>query len=343
LLIASCAVSSQKAEPEPEVASSIETRWLVPEPASRVAWLDAPARALASPDAQFALSVPLSARVTHVRVRPGQIVKQDEPLVDVILPELLKAAGSLSAASIRIEAYEARKGRLAPLVQEGLARSAELGELGANLALARAEREAARATLRVAGVNDAQSARLLASNGTVSLRAPKAAMVVRVSARPGETRDPSGGPLVELVAQGDVQVEARLPFTPPEAARFAWVGGGDLALVPLVLEAISPQAAPEDGTRAAWFHASDPAQAPVPGSLGRVRLDADPSWFVVPARALRERAGASVVVVRAGEASSEQPVRVVLRSSSEVIVTGLNAETQVASDAANASLAEPKP
>jgi multidrug efflux pump subunit AcrA (membrane-fusion protein) len=283
----------------------------------------------------------MTARVLHVRVRPGQTVKQDEPLVDVLLPELLKASGTLSAATLRIQAYEARKARLGPLVEQGLARAAELSDLEANLALARSEREAARATLRVAGVNEAQAAGLLSNAGTISLRAPMPAMVVHVAARPGEIREPGSGPLLELVGQGPVQVEARLALSPPEGASFTWVAGG--ANVPLVLEALSPRAAPEDGTRLAWFHAQDPARAPVPGSLGRVHMGADPSWFVVPLAALRERGSAARVVVRDAQGSKEQPVGVVLRSSSEVIVTGLSADSEVAADATSASLATPPP
>jgi multidrug efflux pump subunit AcrA (membrane-fusion protein) len=274
----------------------------------------------------------MSARVLRVRVKPGQRVRAGEPLLDVLLPELLKAAGTLSAANLRIEAYEARKARLSPLVKEGLARASELSELEANLASARAEREAARATLRVAGVNEAQAQALLTSNGTLTLRAPMDAVVVQLVARPGEIREPNAGPLLELVSEGSVQVEARLMITPPTDAQFAWMAGG--TPVPLALDTLSPRASPEDGARLAWFHALDAAHAPVPGSLGRVRLRAQPGWTAVPISALIQRGESVYVLVREGATTRARPVSVVLRSSSETIVTGIPANAQIAADAA---------
>jgi multidrug efflux pump subunit AcrA (membrane-fusion protein) len=329
-------VQREPIEQEPEAAPSAAARWLTPEPASRVAWLEAPARALPTPEATHAVSVPLSARVLRVRVRPGQTVKKDEPLVDVLLPELLGAAGALSAARLRIESYEARKSRLGPLVEQGLARTAELNELEANLALARAERELARATLRVAGVSEGQVPALLQGQGAISLRAPIGGMVVSVSGRAGEVREPGSGPLLELVSPGLVQIEARLGLTPPVGASFEWWSGAER--VPLELEALSPRAAPEDGTRLAWFRTREPQRAPLAGSLGRVRLVPDASWRVVPAAALREQGNSASVVVLGDRAPREQPVQVVLRSASEVIVSGLAPDLRVAADAARAPL-----
>jgi hypothetical protein len=270
----------------------------------------------------------MMARVLRVRVRPGQRVSKDDALVDVLLPEAIKAAGALAAASHRIRAYESRRARLGPLVEQGLARATDLSELEANLALARSEWESARATLRVANVDETGADRLLSQAGTITLRAPFAATVLHVDARPGEVREPTSAPLVELMGQGEVQIEARLPVTPPPNASLSWISGD--ASVPLVLGAVSPRAALEDGTRLAWLHALDRARAPVPGSLGRVRLAAERDWFVVPAAAVRESGAGAHVTLRDGQRIRQQTVKVVLRSSSEVIITGVSSDSEVA-------------
>jgi multidrug efflux pump subunit AcrA (membrane-fusion protein) len=229
---------------------------------------------------------------------------------------------------LRVNAYQIRKARLTQLVEQGLSRAAELNDVEVNLALAEAEREAARAALRVAFVSESQATKLLSDRGTLVLRAPSAAMVVRVTTRPGEVREPGGGALLELVGQGNVQIEARFAYAPPPDARFVWLAGD--ASLALVYDATSPLAAPEDGSRLVWLHPADPAHAPVPGSLGRVRLQAAADWWVLPITALRMRGAESSVLLRTEQGEHEQAVTVVLRSSSEVIVRGLSSNDELA-------------
>lgn len=337
VLLASCTgapqgtVDTNNEAPHADEAPSVDTRWVHPEPGTRATWLEAAARVLQSPEATSVVSVPMAARVLRVRVRPGQRVKRDEALVEVLLPQLLSAAGALSAASLRIEAYTARKARLTPLVEQGLSRSIELSDVEANLALARAEREAARATLRVSGVHEADVAKLLSGNGTIALRAPNDAMVVSVTTRPGEVRDPTSGPLLELVGTGLLQVEARFMVEPPAGVAFEGLFSGHV--VPLVLDAFSPRAAPEDGSRTAWFRVKDDAPGLVAGSLGRVRWLPDPAWLAVPASALRNEAGQTVVLVRENGKVASRPVQVIAHSVSDALVSGLSTGDFIASDA----------
>ena len=68
----------------------------------------------------------------RVRVRPGQRVEKGEPLVDVSSAEVVRAAGALAAADLRLAAHDERRQRLAPLVDQGLARAQELSELDAS-------------------------------------------------------------------------------------------------------------------------------------------------------------------------------------------------------------------
>ncbi|MDB4972127.1 MAG: uncharacterized protein JWN48_468 [Myxococcaceae bacterium] len=330
LTLPACAATKSDGEPMPEAPPSATTRWVPALPASGLSFMEGPARSVATPNASAVVSVPLGARVMRVRVVPGQRVAAGEPLVDVIMPELIRAAGSLRAADIRLAALTQRRGKLVPLLEQGLARAAEVAELDAAIASARADRESARATMRAAGESDAHALALIDGSGRYALRAPLAGMVVAVSAQLGQVREPGGGPLVELVGPAALQVEARFTSEPPAEVRFEWI---ELARrLPLALEAVSPRAA-VDGTRTAWLHALDSAAAPAAGVLGRVRMVAPDTWQVVPVRALREHDGALTVRVQREQGSAEVPVTLVRRSETEAVITGLSTGTLVAADA----------
>lgn len=217
LALAACARAVQAPPPQPLERPSSGVQVQRAERAAGRAWLDSPATVLAAPGTSASVSVPLSARVLRVRVRRGQRVEAGEALIDLVMPELMRAAGALSGASIRLEAYEKRRQSVAALLERGLARASELAELEVQIADARADRESARATLRAAGVRDAEAPALLGGAGSSALRAPIAGVVVLLSAQPGEVREPGSGPLVELADQADVQIEARLAHLPPRA------------------------------------------------------------------------------------------------------------------------------
>ena len=329
------AAPERESESAPVLAASSATRWVPAQPARGLSWLEGPARVLAAPNATAMVSVPLSARVLRVYVRPGQRVAQGEPLVEVVMPELIRAAGTLRAADIKLAALSQRYARLLPLLAEGLARAAEVADLEGSIAAARADRESARATLRSAGEPDARAAALVEGHGACILRAPAAGMVVSVSAQLGQVREPAGGPLLELVSDAAPQIEARFSVAPEAQVSFEWLEPG--RTIPLVLDAVSPRAGITDGTRMAWLHAAPGAPPPVLGVLGRVRMIAPQDWLVVPNRALVKRADRYEVRVQKELGSVALPVMLVRQSESEAVITGLAAGTLVAADAALAS------
>lgn len=330
-LLACGAREPAAAEPLPEAPPSAETRWVHPVSARDSSWLEAPARVISSPNDTAQVSAPLSARVVHVRVHPGQRVAAGEAMVDVLMPELLKAAGALRAAELRLESWQTRRAIIAPLVEKRLAQVAELSDIDANIAMARGDMQAARASLRVAGEPDRRVAALIDGSGTVSLRAPFAGVVVAVDAKVGEVREPLGRALVELVAEdADMRIEARFMATPPKGARFVWVE--PTRELPLVLERLSPHADERDGSRSGWLHAADEGAELVAGTLGRVRIVAETDWVVVTARALREQDGKVSVERKTREGSQAVPVHVVQRSATEALVTGLALDAQIAAD-----------
>lgn len=329
-----CACETPRLEPTPisEAPPSASTRWLPVQSARSLAWLEGPGRVGATPNATALLSTPLSARVLRIRVLPGQQVAAGEPLVDVIMPELIRAAGTLRSADLRLAGLVKRQARLTPLLEQGLTRAVEVAELEATIASTRAERESARATLRSAGESDAHAAALIDGSGSTTLRAPIAGMVVAVTAQLGQVREPGSGPLLELVGTAALQVEARFGMEPPPGVRFEWLAPGQR--VPLELDAVSPRAG-ADGTRVSWLHVKDAAEAPTLGALGRVRMIPPADFAVVPSAALVDGArGPQLRLQTAREGSDLQPVTVLRRSESEAVVVGIAEGTLIAADGA---------
>ncbi len=342
VLLAACDPPAPAAPAPAEEDSSAATRWVRPAPAEGVALFESPARVISGPEAQAAVGAPLRARVLRVRVQPGQTVAVGDVLAEVLMPELVQAAGQLSAAGIRLETAQRRKAQLDALKAEGLARSAELGEVEARLADARADAQAARATLRAAGVSDAQGQALLEGSGSTPLRSPIAGTVTAVDARLGETRVPESGPLFEIAGSGVVRVEARLTVAPPPQARFELVAP-DGRRSALTLGALSPRVDPNDGTRQAWLVPDGDGALPPPGSSVRVRVRPPAEWRSVPTRAVAMTPEGPAVVVREGAQVRVLRVKVLAASGAEVVIDGLGAAAEVAADAAQAlPTAEPR-
>lgn len=311
-------------------ARSVSTRWVETRAAEDTTLLEAPARVLPSPESIASAAPPLQARIIRVRVHPGQRVVQHEPLVDVLMPELLHAAGDLAGEQLKVEAFTRRKAQLEALKADGLARVAELAEVEAQLATARADSQAARATLRASGVSDKLAEGLVTGDGVVSLRSPIAGIVSAVDATVGEVREPAGKPLVTVVGDGEGRVEARLPANASSGARFSFVVGTQRRHLELV--SVSPRLEAADGSRLAWFSVPD-GGLPI-GATGRVRIGADPAWRVVPARAVLDADGRARVRQRSADGSAAWvDVRVIARSGAEAVVEGLGPDAVVAAEA----------
>lgn len=334
LLLAACAEAKKPVVEAPAAAPSSPsstTRWVKVRLASDLGLLDAPARVLPAPQGAAALSSPLIARVVRVRVRHGQLVAAGEPLLDVLMPEAVQAAGALAAANLKVEAWARREAQLQALKVEGLARATELAEVEALLAGARADAQFARATLRAAGIGDKQADALLQSDGTVSLRSPIAGVVTDVDARLGEVREPAGKPLVEVAGESEGLVEARM-LTEIVSGVPAQFIAPDGIVVPLMLVSLSPRVETRDGARLAWFKATSGTL--FTGTAGRVRLFPLESWRAVPAQAVGGDGAGAHVFVRVGEKAVSTPVKLVERSGAEAIVEGLAVDAEVAADAA---------
>ncbi len=321
-------------------ASSARTPWVKARAADEVAMLEAPATVLATPESNAGVSPPFRARVVRVLARPGERVKRGEPLAEVVMPEVVQAAGAYASAATRVEAYGRRKTQLDGLKKEGMVRLTDLLEVDTKLAEARADRTGALAMLRAAGLDAGDAARILAGGGKVVLRSPIDGVVTQVKASIGEQRESSGEPLVRIAGEGDPRVEARLArVVPGPAAYELWLGTGEHH--PLRLVGQAPQMDARDGTTLVWFAARDGTRL-VQGQTGKVkiRLAESAKLASVPARAVGLGPEGAHVVVRgaAGGAPARVNVEVLAASGSEALVRGVDPGEEVAADAALAEV-----
>ncbi len=263
--------------------------------------LEGPARVLAGPGATSVVTPPFRATVLKIRVREGDVVAAGAPLVDVLMPELLDAAGRYEGAKTRLAAWTERAQMLSTLRGEGLARSVDVSEATARVAEARADAQAARGVLLSAGLRDGEGASVLNGAGTLALKALQGGVVTRLAATLGENREPAAGPLVFIAGGGAVRVEARVQRPVPDGAWSFVDGAGHATSLRLLSRA--PTADARDGAYLAWFESED-ASALVAGALGRVVLGeaAEPSTFLVAAAAIHRDPSGAFVTTRSGVA-----------------------------------------
>lgn len=328
-----CGKRSPAFEEGPPVPSS-RTPWVLARSSEGVPLLEAPAQVLPSPEGQAGVVPPYRARVVRVLVRPGERVAKGQPLVEVVMPEVSTAAGAYAAASTRVDAYGRRKAQLDALKADGLVRLVDVLEAETKLAEARADQQSATATLRIAQIEPIEAAGIVSGSKPVALRSPIAGMVTAVGVAVGDSREPTGEPVVRVAGEGDSRVEAR--FARPvdtENAAFELVtsSGGHH---PLKFVARAPVMDPRDGTISVWL-VPEMGTRLQPGLTGRVvvTLPGATHAAVVPARAVALVAGRAFVVARRNGKPERVPVEVIASSGAEALVKGIVAGEEVAADA----------
>lgn len=347
----SAAPPAQSAAPPPE-PQSVTTAWVATQPAAGAVLSELPARVLIPPGARAEVMPPFRAQIVQILVEPGQRVTAGTPLVTVLMPEVLRAAGALQAAALRITAYEQRRDQLAVLRGEGLARLADAAEVAASLADARAAQREALAVLRAAGLGAAEAAALGEGSGRAALRSPIDGIVTEVGAALGQIHEPGAAPLVRIAGQGAARVEARLPPLGAAALRYELVTA-DGGRWPLRLRERAPVIDPRDGTALAWLD-PEPGAAPLyGGQAGRVRVllaeDAAAKGaakgsdvpLLLPARAVRLGAAQAEVRRRRGdEPAVWVPVTVLASAVGQSAVRGREPGALVPSDRVAADAAQ---
>ncbi len=333
-LLPACKRAPPPVAPPAETPPSAATPWVKARPAEGVSLLEAPATVLPAPESSGNVVPPFRARVARVHVRPGERVKKGQPVCEVVMPEVMQAAGVYSAATTRVRAYQRRKEQLEVLKREGLVRAADLLEVETRLAEARADQQGALATLRVAGLEGADAARLLSGPGNLTLRSPIDGVITEVRASLGETREAGGEPVARVAGEGEVRIEARLSRALPPRARYVLaLSSGEWQ--PLELVGRAPVVDGRDGTTLAWF--APPAGARLtPGMAGRLVVElGEGNGLAVPARAVALAPEGAYVVVNRSPRPARVQVQVLATSGADALVRGeLKAGDEVAADAA---------
>jgi len=334
-----CGKRSPPVEEEPPVPST-RTPWVVARSSQGVPLLEAPAQVLPSPEAQAGVVPPYRARVQRVLVRPGERVTKGQPLIEVVMPEVSAAAGAYAAASTRVQAYGRRKAQLEALKADGLVRLVDVVESETKLAEARADQQSAAATLRTAEVEPSEASAIVSGRKPVALRSPIGGTVIAVGVAVGDSREPTGDPVVRVAGEGDSRVEARFarPIDPEHAAFELITSGGVRHRLTFVARA--PVTDPRDGTVLVWLlpEKGEPLQS---GLTGRVvvTLSGESQVAVVPARAVGLSEGKAFVVARRRGTTERVPVEVVASSGAEALVKGIVPGEEVAADASLTDLA----
>ena len=340
-LLAAC--TSPPVAPPPRAEASVPvTPWVTVRSAEGLPLLEVPARVLAAPSATAEVVPPFRARVIRIEVRVGQKVSRGAAIIEVIVPEVMRAASAYVAAGTRIAAYGKHKAQLDALRGEGLVRLVDLAEVETRLAEALADQQTALGTLRSADLSGGEAARLLQGAGTLTLRSPIDGVVTELRASIGETHDNTDLPLAHIAGEGDVQIEARLTHALPAAARADFVTA-DGRRLHLRLAGTAPVVDPRDGTMLAWFAPEPAAQLPQ-GLPGKVQLHL-PSGVTdataVPTRALL-LLGSKTYVLRRSGGEHRVEVTVLATSGADAVVRGpLHTGDEVAADAALATEATP--
>ena len=338
------AACSKSEPPAPAPAAedhraSARTPWVKARSPEDLSLLEAPARVLAPPDAIGAVTAPFPGRVVKIHVRAGQTVAAGEPIAEIAMVELVRAAAAYSAAGTRLAAFRKRKAQLDQLRADGLARLADLADVEAQMASAQADQQAAMGTLRAAGAGGGDVGSILASGGAIAMKSPVAGVVLEVNAALGEGRDVGAEPIARIAGKGPIRVEARLAHTPPDGSRFEIVPQQG-APFEVKLVATSPVVETADGTVRTWFEPIGDASLPHGASCRlRVLVDAKDGAVAVPAKAVGLRNGKAFVVTRKTDAPVE--VTVLASSGSDALVKGPIAPgDEVAAEAPLASAEE---
>lgn len=313
-------------------------RWVAPAPAEGSVLTEAAARVLSPPAARAAIATPFPARVATVRVRAGERVTKDQILMEVLMPDVVRAAGALQASYTRVQAYQKQVTQLSALAEQGMTRLSELGEAQTHLAEARAEVQSHSAVLRSAGLEPGEAAEI-AGRGVVALRSPIDGIVVELNASPGEFGGSSGEVLARVAAEaeGD-RIEARLPHAPPSDAGFQYLPPVG-APVPLRLVGRAPMIDPRDATVTVWFEPAEGSGSVRGGETGRllVRAGEELAALKVPARALTFIEGRPHLFLRRPDGGDPLPlaVEVVALTGTDALVQaeGFTPDARVAADA----------
>lgn len=329
-LLSGCAAADDTCREAPAAGpASSPTGWIEVTAPRDLALLEAPARVTRG-DREAVLQPVFRAQIVRFHAQPGDRVRAGQPIVDVIMPEVVDAAAVYRGATRRRTVHGARRDKLNRLRGEGLVSEGAIFEVASLAAESDLQVLAAAATLRAAGVDPAHSGEIVA-RPALTLSTPIDGVVRDLGGRLGEVVDGQGRSIATIVGEGHPRVEGRFLHEPPAGARlqFMAVDGTTRPLIPVPLGRVVES---DDGAVVLWFDVADDRPA-FPGLRGTIEVVSDDSSVVqVPAGALQRRDSGLAVVRRRGEEVDEVAVELLASAGAAALVRAREADALVAGD-----------
>ncbi|MCA9534046.1 MAG: efflux RND transporter periplasmic adaptor subunit [Myxococcales bacterium] len=211
------------------------------------------------------LGLAFDGRVRALLVGVGERVVAGQPIAEVEVPELAVAAAEAQGLGAQRRVLEARRARVATLVEEGLEPRELLEGVEATLAEVGTRRDVAVAMLQTADVQPADRAHLV-RRGVLRVRAPRAGVLVELMAAEGGVVGPTA-PLARLVGESDAVVQITTARRPPPGAATIVTSHGDVLSTPTQEPVLDP--------RSGLYHTFYPLEQALPhGERVTVRFGA---------------------------------------------------------------------
>ena len=288
-----------------------------------------PGEIIVAPGKEEVVSSPFSGVVLQLLVQQNQAVKAGAPLIRLAGQALGEQQLELLRAASRFELARQAMQRDQQLVDEGILPGRRAQEAKAAYAESQAALQQAKAALRLYGMSPAAIDRVVASGkpiDSVTLAAPRAGVLTRVEAKPGQRVDPSAA-LLHLTQLEGMWLEVRVPATQSEK----WPAGTPVKISGTSLNArvvsVNRMVAAETQTVVLRASIDGEAAGLRPGEMVVAELPASgksgssEAWEV-PLAALAHDGNQAYVFVRLADGFEARPVSVLASAGQTVQIQG---------------------
>lgn len=330
---AACAASPPATCPQEqpaELAASAPSAWVEVSAPRDISLLQAPARVVLAGDRQAVIRPLFRAQIARFHVRAGDRVRAGQPVVDVVMPEVVTAAATYRGAVLRSTTQHARRDKLRAMRGAGLVAEGAVFDVATLAAESEQQALTALATLRAAGIDPA-GARDLLRDPNITLTSATDGVVRELQGSLGEVVEGQGPPIARIVGEGAPRIEVRFLHAPPAGSRMRFLGV-DGSVWPLTREPLARTVEADDGAVIMWF-AVDTDQPAAPGLRGTVEVSSDdPRVVQVPVGALGRRGTQPVVYRRRDAAVRPVPVELLAASGASALVRATGDDPLVPGD-----------
>lgn len=339
LLVGATASASELALGSAEIAN-LGIEFEVPEPADTAATIEARARVVVPPAADYVMASPLPGLVERVHARTGDEVSAGQALIELRSREFLTMQQEYLEAMHAARLAGAALERDEQLAAEGIIARRRLEESRAMAGAAAGRLTEHGELLRIAGMRDADIDRLRNQNRfveTLLVRAPVDGVVLDVMATGGQSVE-SVSALCRIANLDTLWLDIRVPRERVGAV----VPGAAVAVReslvqrPARVEAIGRAVDPETQTVSVRAELTGVGHGLGPGQLVTVTVmesglaGSGGAALSIPAAALVRSGDDARVFVRSARGLVPVPVTVVAAAGGRVIVRGLDADAEVA-------------